>query len=86
MNMDLKPDLQSRLNRLAQRRSRPAAEMVEEAIAFYLESWENEPSDWVKETQKRLSQVWPIEEFSDWAPSRMHPDGSESLAHRSARS
>ncbi|MGC8640757.1 MAG: hypothetical protein ACP5XB_12875 [Isosphaeraceae bacterium] len=68
MNIDLKPDLESRLNRLAQRKSRSAAELVEEAIALYLDSWEEEPSEWVKETQKRLSQVWPIEEFGDWAP------------------
>lgn len=68
MNIDLKPDLENRLNRLAQRRSRPAAELVEEALRSYLDSWEHESSDWAKETQKRLSEVWPIEEFRDWTP------------------
>ena len=68
MNIDLKADLECRLNRLAQRKSRSAAELVEEAIALYLDAWEEEPSEWVKETRKRLSQVWPIEEFSDWTP------------------
>ena len=68
MNIDLKPDLEKRLNRLAKRKSCPAAELVEEAITSYLDSREHESSDWVKETQKGLSEVWPIEEFSDWTP------------------
>ena len=68
MNIDLKPELERRLNRLSHRRSRPAGELVEEAITSYLDSWENEPSAWVKVTQERLPEVWPAEEFTDWIP------------------
>jgi predicted transcriptional regulator len=68
MKVDLRPELERRLNSLAEQRSRPVEEVVEEAIMFYLASRDNEPSAWVEVTRERLPEVWPTEDFTDWAP------------------
>jgi predicted DNA-binding protein len=68
MNLDLKPELERRLNRLANEMSRPTCELVEEAITSYLDTVETDSSLWITGTQKDLSRVWSTEEFSDWAP------------------
>jgi hypothetical protein len=70
MNVDLRPEIEDRLSKLAQQSSRSVPDLVEEAIAFYLDTWEHEPSAWVKVTQEHLPDVWPTEDFSDWMPPR----------------
>jgi predicted transcriptional regulator len=72
MNVELKPELEHRLERIAQERAQPVTELVEEAILAYLNSLESEASTWVKATQDLLPQVWPVEDFTDWMPLESH--------------
>jgi predicted DNA-binding protein len=71
MNVELKPELEHRLQAVADERSQPLAELVEEAMVFYLNALEAEPASWVNVTQEMLPRVWPAEGFSEWNP----PDG-----------
>jgi predicted DNA-binding protein len=71
MNVELKPELEQRLEMIARERSQPLADLVEEAMLSYLNSLENDPSAWVKATQDLLPKSWPAEDFADWMP----PDG-----------
>jgi predicted transcriptional regulator len=70
MNVKLDPDLERRLQALAQRRSQSLSELVEEAMLSYLDALENE-SSWVEATQSLLPHVWSTEDFTEWNP----PDG-----------
>jgi hypothetical protein len=71
MSVDLKPELERRLQAIAHARSLSLAELVEEAMLSYLNTLESEPSSWIKTTQGLLPNVWPREDFTDWMP----PDG-----------
>ena len=71
MNVELKPELERRLQTIAQKRSQSLSELVEEAMVSYLETLESEPSSWVDATQGLLPQVWTAEDFTEWNP----PDG-----------
>jgi predicted transcriptional regulator len=71
MNVELKPELERRLQTVADERSQPLSELVEEAMIFYLSALERESSAWVEATQGLLPKVWPEEDFTDWNP----PDG-----------
>jgi predicted transcriptional regulator len=71
MSVELKPELERRLQMIAQRRSQSVSELVEEAMLSYLEGLENESSSWVETTQDLLPHVWPKEDFKEWNP----PDG-----------
>lgn len=68
MNVELKPELEHRLEMIAQERSQPLPELVEEAILSYLNSLESEASAWVKATQDLLPKAWPTDDFTDWLP------------------
>jgi hypothetical protein len=68
MNVELKPELEHRLQKVAQERSQPLAELVEEAMISYLDALESESTAWVKATQDLLPKVWPVEDFTDWMP------------------
>ena len=68
MNLELKPELERRLEMIAQERSQPLAELVEEAMLSYLNALESESSAWVKTTRDLLPKVWPAEDFTDWMP------------------
>jgi hypothetical protein len=71
MNVELKPELERRLQTIAQERSQSLSDLVEEAMLSYLNALESEPSSWVEATQALLPQVWPTEDFTEWNP----PDG-----------
>ncbi len=71
MNVELKPELERRLQAIAQKRSQPLSEVVEEAMLSYLNALESEPSSWVETTRSLLPQVWSTEDFAEWNP----PDG-----------
>jgi predicted transcriptional regulator len=71
MNVELKPELERRLQSIAQERSQSLSELVEEAMVSYLNALENESSSWVEATQGLLPQVWSTEDFTEWNP----PDG-----------
>jgi predicted transcriptional regulator len=71
MSVELKPELERRLQMIAERRSQSVSELVEEVMLSYLEGLENESSSWVETTQGLLPRVWPEEDFKDWNP----PDG-----------
>ncbi len=68
MNVELKPELEHRLQAIAQKRSQSLSELVEEAMLSYLNALESEPSSWVETTQSLLSQVWSAEDFTEWNP------------------
>ncbi|MCY3023119.1 MAG: hypothetical protein NTW87_29435 [Planctomycetota bacterium] len=70
MNIDLSPALEQRLAEIARQRSVPAARIVEEIVARFVESIPDDPAAWVKATVQRLPNVWPAEDFSAWAPPR----------------
>ena len=70
MNVELKPELERRLERIAQERSQPLAELVEEAMLSYLNSLESEASAWAEAIQDLLPRAWPAEDFTDWMPIR----------------
>ena len=70
MNVEIKPELEHRLQTLAQERSQSLSELVEEAMLSYLDALENE-SSWVEATQSLLPHVWSTEDFTEWTP----PDG-----------
>ena len=65
MNVKLKPELERRLQAIAQNRSQPLSEVVEEAMLSYLNALESEPSSWVETTRSLLPQVWSTEDFAD---------------------
>jgi hypothetical protein len=67
MNAESKPESEHRLERIAQDRSRPLAESVEEAMLADLDPSERGASTWVKATQGLLSKAWPAD-FKDWMP------------------
>jgi predicted transcriptional regulator len=71
MSVELKPELERRLQIIAQRRSQSVSELVEEAMLSYLKGMENESSSWVETTQGLLPRVWSKEDFKEWNP----PDG-----------
>lgn len=71
MNVELKPEIERRLEAIARERSRPVAELVEEAMISYLDAVESGSSSWVEATQGLLPRVWPAEDFAEWNP----PDG-----------
>jgi hypothetical protein len=71
MNVELKPELEHRLQAVAQKRSQSLSELVEEGMLSYLSELERESSSWVETTQSLLPQVWPTEDFTEWNP----PDG-----------
>jgi predicted DNA-binding protein len=71
MNVELKPELERRLQAIAQKRSRSLSELVEEAMLAYLDAMENDSQSWVETTQSLLPHVWPTEDFTGWNP----PDG-----------
>ncbi len=68
MNVELKPDLEHRLERIAQERLLTLAGLVEEAMIAYLDSLESDSSAWVKATQELLPKAWPADDFTDWNP------------------
>ena len=69
MNVELKPELEYRLQRIARERSLSLQELVEEAMVAYLNGLESQSSSsWVKTTQGLLPKVWPTEDFSEWTP------------------
>ena len=68
MNVELKPELERRLLAIAQKRSQPLSDIVEEALLSYLNAVESVPSSWVETTQNPLPQVWPSEDFAEWNP------------------
>jgi hypothetical protein len=71
MNVELKPELERRLQMIAEKRSQSLSELVEEAMVSYLNTLESESSSWVETTQSLLPVVWPAEDFTEWNP----PDG-----------
>ena len=71
MNVELKPELEHRLQAIARERSQSLSELIEEGMLSYLNALEGEPSSWVETTQRLLPQVWPMEDFTEWTP----PDG-----------
>jgi predicted transcriptional regulator len=68
MSAELRPELERRLQALAQKRSQSLSELIEEAMLSYLNSLENESSSRVEATQRLLPQVWPTEDFTEWNP------------------
>jgi hypothetical protein len=68
MHVELDADLERRLNEAAQVRSLTVPELVEQVLKNYLDAAADDPLTWVRTTQERLSQVWPVEDFSDWRP------------------
>jgi predicted transcriptional regulator len=71
VNVELKPELERRLQSIAEKRSQSLSELVEEAMLSYLGTLESESSSWVNATENLLPQVWSAEDFSEWNP----PDG-----------
>jgi hypothetical protein len=71
MNIELKPELERRLQTIAQGRSRSLSEIVEEAMLAYLNATEHDSQSWVGTTESLLPQVWPKDDFAGWNP----PDG-----------
>jgi hypothetical protein len=71
MNLELRPDLEQRLQRVAEQRSQSVPELVEGLLTQFLDSLPDDASVTVRATQSLLSRVWPVEDFSDWQP----PDG-----------
>ncbi len=65
MNVELKPELERRLQTIAQERSQSLSDLVEEAMLSYLNALESESSSWVEATQALLPQVWPTETLRD---------------------
>jgi hypothetical protein len=72
MNLELKPELEQRLQTIAQKRSQSLSELVEEAMLSYLRTGESESSSWVKATQSLLPRIWSAADFMEWTP----PDAS----------
>jgi hypothetical protein len=68
MNVELKPELERRLQTIARERSQSLSDLVEEVMLSYLNALESEPSSWVEATQALLPQVWPTEDFTEWNP------------------
>ena len=68
MNVELKPELERRLQTIARERSQSLSDLVEEAMLSYLNALESESSSWVEATQALLPQVWPTEDFTGWNP------------------
>lgn len=68
MSIDLNPKLEDRLRSLAERRSQTLPDLVEEAVASYLDAQDDEPMGIVRATARLIPQVWPREDFTDWSP------------------
>jgi hypothetical protein len=78
MNIEIKPELERRLQTIAQDRSQTLSELVEEAMVYYLDALEGESSSWVATTQGLLPGAWSREDFSEWSPD---PDLESKIAN-----
>jgi hypothetical protein len=68
MNVELKPELERRLQTIARERSQSLSDLVEEAMLSYLNALASESSSWVAATQSLLPRVWSTEGFTEWSP------------------
>ena len=68
MSVELEQNLERRLEQVARQRSLSVAEFVEAILEQYLDSLAETPTEWVRVTQQRLANSWPLEDFSDWQP------------------
>lgn len=77
MLVELGPQLESRLQPLAKRQAVTVAQLVESVLRQYLDSTtpSDEPSQWVRATERQLGEVWPIEDFSGWSPPSANQAG-----------
>jgi hypothetical protein len=69
MNVELKRDLEHRLQEEARRRAQTVPELVEDVLTHDLDALDDSPTATVRGAQKLITRVWPIEDFSDWQPS-----------------
>jgi hypothetical protein len=70
MQVELKPELESRLRDVAQRYDLSVDGLVEQVLTDYLDALADAPATWVAATQSQLPRVWQSEDFSEWQPPR----------------
>ena len=68
MCVELEPELESRLQRVAWECSLSVTQLVEQVLECYLDSLSETPDEWVWTTQQHLAGSWSREDFSDWQP------------------
>jgi predicted transcriptional regulator len=67
MCVELEPELESRLQRVARECSLSVTQLVEQVLECYLDSLSETPDEWVR-TAQQLAGSWPSDDFSDWQP------------------
>ena len=68
MTVELTPELELRLRRVAEGQSLSVPQLVEQVLTSYLNSLADDSLAWVQTTQQQLSRAWGAEDFSAWRP------------------
>ena len=66
MTVELTPELELRLRRVAEGRSLSVSELVEQILTSYVSSLADDSLAWVRTTQDLLDRVWPADGLADW--------------------